>query len=108
MNADRLASERTALINLCLYAYDRARSAAIAERIEDGLAQVGVTAIRPDGERFDPRSHEAGGTETTHDAGLDGTIAETELAGFTDRDAILRVPVVTVYRLEPSEQQAKP
>ena len=101
MNADQLTTERAALISLCLYAYDRARSAAVAERIEEGLAGVGVTAIRPDGERFDPAAHEAGGTEPTGDASLDGTIAETELAGFADRDAVLRVPVVTVYRHRP-------
>lgn len=100
MNAEQLTTERSALITLCLYAYDRARSAAVAERIEEGLANVGVTAIRPDGERFDPQVHEAGGVEPTDDAGLDGTIAETELAGFADRDSVLRVPVVTVYRLD--------
>jgi len=92
--------ERSVLISLCLYAYDRARSAAVAERIESGLADVGVVAIRPDGQRFDPQVHEAGGTRPTDDAGLDGTVAETELAGFADRDVVLRVPVVTVYRLE--------
>ena len=95
---DRVAADRAALIALCLYAYDRARSAAVAERIEDGLAGVGVCAVRPDGERFDPRLHEAGGVQSTADAALDGVVAETELAGFTDSGAVLRVPVVTVYR----------
>ncbi|HEY0639090.1 MAG TPA: nucleotide exchange factor GrpE [Pseudonocardiaceae bacterium] len=90
--------DRAALVALCLYAYDRARSAAVAERIEEGLAGVGVTACRPDGERFDPRHHEAGGIAPTADAALDGTVAETEVAGFTDRGTVLRVPVVTVYR----------
>lgn len=105
MNAQQLTTERAALITLCLYAYDRARSSAVAERIEEGLANVGVTVIRPDGERFDPRAHEAGGTQPTDDAGLDGMIAETELAGFADRDAVLRVPVVTVYRHEPGPRR---
>ncbi len=91
--------ERASLVALCLYAYDRARSAAVAERIEDGLAEVGVTAVRPDGERFDPRVHEAGGVQPTDDTALDGTVAETELPGFADRGTVLRVPVVTVYRL---------
>jgi len=91
--------DRASLVALCLYAYDRARSAAVAERIEEGLAEVGVTATRPDGERFDARVHEAGGVQPTDDGALDGTVAETELAGFVDRGAVLRVPVVTVYRL---------
>lgn len=90
--------DRRALVALCLYAYDRAHSAAVAERIERGLADVGVTALRPDGERFDPRVHEAGGTRPTDDTELDGTVAETELAGFADRGTVLRAPVVTVYR----------
>lgn len=90
--------DRASLVALCLYAYDRARSAAVAERIEDGLAEVGVTATRPDGERFDPRLHEAGGAVPTDDDALDGTVAETEVAGFVDRGTVLRVPVVTVYR----------
>jgi len=95
---EELAADRAALVTLCLYAYDRARSAAVAARIEDGLAGVGVHAIRPDGGRFDPARHEAGGTRPTEDAALDGTVAETELAGFADGDTVLRVPVVTVYR----------
>jgi molecular chaperone GrpE len=95
------ADDRAALIALCLYAYDRAHSPAIAARIERGLAGVGVGAVRPDGERFDPARHEAGGVQCTVDAALDGTVAETELAGFVDaRDdgTVLRVPIVTVYR----------
>jgi molecular chaperone GrpE len=107
MNAERLKSDRAALVALCLYAYDRSRSAAVAERIEQGLGEVGVTAVRPDGERFDPRLHEAGGTEPTDDAELDGTIAETEVTGFVDGladpPAVLRVPVVTVYRSRAKE-----
>ena len=95
---EELAGERAALIELCLYAYDRARSAAIAVRIEDGLARVGVRAIRPDSTRFDPAVHEAGGIEATHDASLDGTVAQTELTGFADGATILRIPVVTVFK----------
>lgn len=100
-DGEQLLDDRRALVALCLYAYDRARSSGVAERIEEGLAAVGVTAVRPDGDRFDPSRHEAGGTEQTDDAELDGTIAETELTGFTDRDTVLRPPVVIVYRRRP-------
>lgn len=96
---DRALSERRALVRLCLYALDRARSAGVAERIEEGLAAVGVTAVRPDGERFDPSRHEAGGTVPTDDPALDGVIAETEVVGFDDRGQQLRAPIVTVYTL---------
>ncbi|SDC85783.1 nucleotide exchange factor GrpE [Actinokineospora iranica] len=94
---DQAVDERRALVALCLYAHDRARSSGVAERIEEGLAAVGVTALRPDGDLFDPAFHEAGGTVGTDDESLDGTVAETEVVGFSDRGQVLRPPIVTVY-----------
>jgi len=95
--ADQALAERRSLVALCLYALDRARSAGVAERLEEGLAGVGVTALRPDGKRFDPAFHEAGGTVATTDETLDGLVAETEVVGFSDRGELLRAPIVTVY-----------
>lgn len=100
---DRLRAERAELIRLCLYALDLARSGGVVERLEEGLAGVGVTALRPDGEKFDPAVHEAGGTVPTTDPDLDGTIAETELVGFRDGDKVLRAPIVTVYSVKAGE-----
>ncbi|WP_436492937.1 nucleotide exchange factor GrpE [Actinokineospora sp. HUAS TT18] len=94
---DQALDERRSLVTLCLYAHDRARSSGVAERIEEGLAAVGVDAVRPDGARFDPALHEAGGTVATADDSLDGTVAETEVVGFSDRGQVLRPPIVTVY-----------
>lgn len=94
---DVALAERRSLVQLCLYALDRARSAGVVERLEEGLAGVGVDAIRPDGARFDPAHHEAGGTVATTDETLDGVVAETEVVGFSDRGEVLRVPIVTVY-----------
>jgi hypothetical protein len=94
---DQALAERKSLVQLCLYALDRARSAGVVERLEEGLAGVGVDAIRPDGARFDPAHHEAGGTVATSDEALDGVVAETEVVGFSDRGEVLRVPIVTVY-----------
>ncbi|RRO13837.1 nucleotide exchange factor GrpE [Saccharopolyspora rhizosphaerae] len=96
---ERALTDRAALIQLCLYAVDRARSAGVAERLAEGLTDIGVIPLRPDGQRFDPAFHEAGGTVPTDDPALDGVIAETELPGFTDHDRVLRAPVVTVYQL---------
>ena len=98
MLAQTLADRRT-LVQLCLYALDRARSDGVAERIERGLAGVGVTPVRPDGQAFNPALHEASGTVPTDDPALDGVIAETELAGFTDHGRLLRAPVVLVYQV---------
>jgi molecular chaperone GrpE len=94
---DQALAERRSLVQLCLYALDRAKSAGVAERLEEGLAGVGVDAIRPEGVRFDPAYHEAGGTVATTDETLDGVVAETEVVGFSDRGEVLRVPIVTVY-----------
>jgi molecular chaperone GrpE len=95
---ERALSDRQALIQLCLYALDRARSGGVVERIEQGLANIGVVAVRPDGLRFDPSLHEAGGAVDTDDPGLDGLVAETEVVGFTEGDRLLRAPIVTVYK----------
>lgn len=97
MEAEQAVAERSALIGMCLYALDRARSAGVAERLEAGLAEVGVEAVRPNGDPFDPSVHEAGGTEPTDDPALVGRIAETEVPGFTDRGRSLRAPIVIVY-----------
>ena len=94
---DQALAERKSLVQLCLYALDRAKSPGVVERLEEGLAGVGVAAIRPDGVRFDPAHHEAGGTVATTDETLDGVVAETEVVGFDDRGDVLRVPIVTVY-----------
>jgi hypothetical protein len=96
-------ADRRALVQLCLYALDRARSDGVAERIERGLAGVGVLPVRPDGEPFNPALHEAAGAVPTDDDALAGLIAETEVPGFTDQGRVLRVPVVMVYqRREPT------
>ncbi|MGW4059029.1 nucleotide exchange factor GrpE [Amycolatopsis sp. NPDC004747] len=94
---ERALADRQALIQMCLYALDRARSGGVVERLEEGLAAIGVQALRPDGERFDPARHEAGGAIPTEDPALDGLVAETEVTGFADHDRLLRAPIVTVY-----------
>jgi molecular chaperone GrpE len=94
---DKALADRRALIHLCLYALDRARSTGVVERLEHGLAEIGVRALRPDGDRFDPAVHEAGGAMPTDDPARDGTVAETEVVGFADQDKLLRAPIVIVY-----------
>ena len=93
-------SERRQLIDLLIYAWDRARSPGVWERLTVGLEQVGVEVIRPDGLPFDPASHEVGGVESTTDPDRHNTVAETESVGFRDRGRLIREPVVVVYRSE--------
>ncbi|EME56704.1 nucleotide exchange factor GrpE [Amycolatopsis decaplanina] len=94
---EQALADRQTLIQLCLYALDRARSGGVVERLEHGLAGIGVRALRPDGERFDPAVHEAGGAVATENPALEGLVAETEVVGFADRDQVLRAPIVIVY-----------
>jgi molecular chaperone GrpE len=94
---DQLRGERRALIELCLYARDRLAGAA-AERIDAGLADIGVDPLRPDGQPFDPGQHEAAASVPTDDPARHGLVAETEVSGYTDRGTVVRPPVVTVYR----------
>jgi len=89
---------RRVLLDLLIYAWDRAKSPGVWERLTAGLEPLGITVLRPDGDRFDPTIHEAGGVEPTDDDALVGTIAETELVGFADRGRLVREPVVVVYR----------
>jgi hypothetical protein len=95
---DQLHAERRTLIDTCMYVRDRATSQAIADKIGAGLSEAGVATIAPVGERFDPTRHEAGGTTAAPDPAHDGVIAVVETVGYADRAAILRNPIVTVYR----------
>ncbi|MEJ7648044.1 MAG: nucleotide exchange factor GrpE [Nakamurella sp.] len=92
------AAERRALLELLIYAWDRARSPGVWERLTTGLAAIGVSVERPDGAAFDPALHEVGGVQSTDDPALVDTVAETEVVGFTDRGTVLREPIVVVYR----------
>lgn len=98
----RLQVDRQRFIELCLYARDRVSSPAAAERIDAGLLELGIEALRPDGERFDPALHEAAATVATDDPALHGMIAETETPGYSDGGYVVRPPIVTVYRAGPA------
>jgi hypothetical protein len=90
--------DRASLVSTCIYLRDRVTSTALAGRLDDALAAVGVCPVDPTGERFDPTHHEAGGALATTDDTLVGTIAAVEAPGYSDRGVLLRPPVVTVYQ----------
>lgn len=102
---ETLLAERDKMITLLLYARDRVSSAAVASRMDENLALLGVTVIVPErGEAFDATRHEASATVATDDADLHGTIAEIELAGYADGDRVVRHPIVTVYSTDPDQR----
>jgi hypothetical protein len=90
--------DRKQLVDTLIYVRDRATSTALTDRIARDLQAIGVTEIRPNGEKFDPSRHEAGGSTDTADPQQDGRIAAVETPGYLDRGRVLRLPVVTVYR----------
>jgi hypothetical protein len=93
--------DRKQLVDTLIYVRDRATSTALTDRIARDLQAIGVTEIRPNGEKFDPSRHEAGGSTDTTDPQQDGRIAAVETPGYLDRGRVLRLPVVTVYRRNP-------
>lgn len=95
---DQLRAERRILVDTCIYVRDRATSQAIADKLGSGLTEAGIATLAPTGEHFDPTRHEAGGTTAAPDPSQDGIIAVVETVGYADRTAIVRNPIVTVYR----------
>lgn len=98
--AEQLEAERSTLVQTCIYVRDRATSKALADRLGWALQEVGVATVTPNGVRFDPAHHEAGGSAVTRDPAQVGAIAAVEVPGYVDRGVVLRAPVVTVYREE--------
>ncbi|GIG61593.1 hypothetical protein Lfu02_59650 [Longispora fulva] len=94
----RIGRERDALVREMVYLRDRLTSDALSGRLGRALADAGVETVSPLGERFDPARHEAGGSVPAPDPGRIGRIAAVEVPGYTDHAAVLRAPVVTVYR----------
>jgi hypothetical protein len=94
----RLEADREALVRACIYVRDRLTSKALADRLGSALREVGVSAVEPAGERFDPSHHEAGGAAPSKDPEKVGRIAAVEVPGYSDRGRVLRPPVVTVYQ----------
>ena len=96
--AAQALSDRTVLVEACIWMRDRATSPALAQHLDGAFTRVGVTGVDATGQRFDPAVHEAGGTIAAGSPAEDGIIARTEQIGYTDRGRLLRHPIVTVYR----------
>ncbi|MEV8638369.1 nucleotide exchange factor GrpE [Streptosporangium sp. NPDC051023] len=93
---------RAALVDACIGYRDQIseRHPRLADRLMEGLNLAGVQEIIADGQRFDPRLHEAFGTEPTERPELHDLVAETVKRGYADGGRVIRVPQVAVYRHE--------
>ncbi len=112
LRAGELRSAQLPLIRDLLRMHDdvgRMRAAAgessedlrlVQESLLDTFARNGVLAISPEaGEPFDPRLHNAVGTEPTADEALDKSVAEVTRQGFRwESGDVIRVSEVRAYR----------
>ncbi|MFC4334303.1 nucleotide exchange factor GrpE [Salininema proteolyticum] len=92
------AGDRDTVVSSLLWIRERAQNPSTLQHIDRTLAGVGVTALDPTGQRFDPGRHEAGSVVPARHENDDGLIVALESPGFTDRGRLLRHPVVTVAR----------
>lgn len=97
--ADR---EREVLVRALIDVGDLVTSAAVRGQITHRLADVGVETLGADvGEPFDPDRHRGVQSTPAPARELDGTVAECDRTGWTDRGRVLRPPEVVVHRWEP-------
>lgn len=91
---------REALVTACVGYRDQLaeRHPRLAGTLLEALNRAGVREIVADGERFDPRLHEASGTEAAGRPELHDIVAETVRRGYADGERVIRVPRVVVYR----------
>ncbi|MFI6453548.1 nucleotide exchange factor GrpE [Streptosporangium amethystogenes] len=101
---ERLFSEgrpgREALVAACVGYQDQLaeRHPRLAGTLLEALNRAGVQEIVADGQRFDPRLHEAFGTAPADSPELHDIVAETVRRGYADGGQVIRVPQVVVYR----------
>lgn len=67
----------------------------VYKQLVDGLKKIGVSAMRPEGEEFDPNFHEAVFQEPTSEY-PEGTVIEQVVRGYLLGDKVLRHAMVKV------------
>ncbi|MGO9792142.1 MAG: hypothetical protein ACLP8S_22355 [Solirubrobacteraceae bacterium] len=93
--------DREVLVAACVDLADVVSSESLRRRLRDALRQAGVRTIEVEaGCAFDPSSSRVVDRVRTEDPGLNNRVAGTERPGYIDRGQRLRMPEVTVYRLE--------
>ncbi|WP_328708421.1 hypothetical protein OHB01_15120 [Microbispora hainanensis] len=92
-------SREEELLGICIDMAHRLRDAkpALWERLNEGLAKVGVDVVVPDGEPFDAEAYDAVDRQLTDDPARHMTVAATLFAGYRDRGTWVRRPEVIVY-----------
>jgi len=72
----------------------------VARKLAKTLADAGMAAVDPLGQRFDPNDHEAILLEPTDDSAQDEIVSNVIRVGYRLGDRLLRPAQVAVYRYE--------
>lgn len=76
----------------------------VYKQLVDGLKRLGVSAMRPEGEQFDPNYHEAVFREPTNEHS-EGTVLEQLVRGYFLNDQVLRHAMVKVAMPKEEENE---
>ncbi|GEM_PF-75325 len=76
----------------------------VYKQLVDGLKRLGVSAMRPEGEQFDPNYHEAVFREPTNEHS-EGTVLEQLVRGYFLNDQVLRHAMVKVAMPKEDENE---
>lgn len=79
----------------------------VYKQLVDGLKRIGVSAMRPEGEQFDPNYHEAVFREPTNDH-PEGTVLEQLVRGYLLNEKVLRHAMVKVSAPGEDESTSTP
>jgi molecular chaperone GrpE len=79
----------------------------VYKQLVDGLKRIGVSAMRPEGEQFDPNYHEAVFREATNNH-PEGTVLEQLVRGYLLSEKVLRHAMVKVAAPGDDESEVTP
>lgn len=96
-----MTQQRDSLVQACIGLGDSVENPAVRERLTRALAEVGVLAMRADGELFDPAWHRAVDRVGAADPLLHNRVAGTARVGYVDHGRLVRPADVTVYQVQP-------
>lgn len=94
-----LVRQRDSLVQACIGLGDSVDNPAVRERLTRALAEIGVLAMVPDGELFDPAWHRAVDRVAAADPTLHNRVAGTQRLGYVDHGRLVRPADVTVYQV---------
>lgn len=98
---ERASHDRDVLVAACVDLADAVSSGSLRRRLREALSQAGVRTVEiQEGCAFDASSSRVVDRVLTQDPALNNRVAGMERPGYIDRGRRLRLPEVSVYKLE--------